>query len=261
MGALLLRFVWSPGAPGRPPVVICTQSVRDGAAIVIHRQRGPVASSRVMSCHVASCRVMSSHLRSCHVAMLCRVMSGHVASCHLCHAMRHDMSRFRHVTSRGGVSAMNVAMLCRVMSYHVWSCRIMSSLSCPGMSRRVMSRHVVSGHVMPCHVVSCPCLSCRTASRRDRRPQHIDTATSLSHYANARRSHSRSSYSYRSRSHRLRSHRSPSCARVVLSTSHSFRLRLPTRVFYFSFRGGVIRSYFCYLCFCPENGKTESRPE
>ena len=97
---------------------------------------------------------------------------------------------------------------------------------------------VTSRHVMSCHVMS----RCGV-SRREEQPQHIDAATSLSHSANARLSHSHSSCSHHSRSHSLHSHHSHSCARVVLSTSHSFRFRLVTHVFYLSFRCGVVRSF------------------
>ena len=166
-----------------------------------------------MSHHVMSRRVVSR----C-IAAPCRIMSGHVASCHLCHVMSCHITS-RHVTSR------------HVMSCHVTSC------------------HVVSRHVMPCHVVSCRVMSCPVLSRcvvssGEKRPQHIDTATSLSQYANARCSHSQCSLSYHSRSHSLHSHHSHACARVVLSTSHRFRFRLPTHVFSLSFRCGVIRFFF-----------------
>ena len=142
-GFPLLRFV----TPGRSPIVICSQSVlpvrvgdgaarvRDGAAVVIHRQRVDCAriedgaavaicSQDVVPCHVghscpvASCCVMSSQGMSC-----CDVMPCHVASCHLCHVMS-----------------------CHVMSCHVTSRHV--------TSRRVMSRHVMSRNVMPCHVVA-----------------------------------------------------------------------------------------------------------
>ena len=132
---------WSPGRPRRPPTLICSQSavpvrarngavhVRDGAAVVIHRQRVdgaavPIYSQGVVPCHVGACHVLSCHVVSCHVT-----------------------------------------------------------------SRPVTSRHVTSCHAESCHVMSRPVLSHCVVLRREKRPQHIDAATSLSHYANARRSH------------------------------------------------------------------------
>ena len=182
--------------------------VGDGSAVAI-------CSQDVVPCHVGrvlSCRAVS-RVMSCQVAP-CRVMSSQV------------MSR------------------CDVMPCHVVSClatlhHVISVVSC-----HVLARHVASCHVATCrvsHVMSLPVLS--HLSCRDKRPQHIDAATSLSHRAIARRSHSHSSYSYHSRSRSLHSHHSHSCARVAPSTSHGFRFRLPTRVFYLSFRCGVIRSY------------------
>ena len=93
-------------------------------------------------------------------------------------------------------------------SCHVMSCHVMSRHV---TSRHVTSRHVTSRHVMSCHVMSCHVMSCLVllycvVSRREKHPQHIETDTSLSHYANARRSHAHSSYSYHSRSDSLRSH-------------------------------------------------------
>ena len=137
------------------------------------------------SCHLQSargamsfwaCPVLSRRVASCHVAS-CRVMSSQVMSC------------------------------CDVMQCHVVSCPVMSHHVISVTSRHVTSRHVTSRHVMPCYVVPRRVLSCCVVSRREKRPQHIDTATSLSQYASARRSHS---------------HHSHSWARVVLSTSHSF---------------------------------------
>ena len=89
-------------------------------------------------------------------------------------------------------------------------------MPCHVVSRRVMSHHVIS--VMSCHVMSCHVMSCRVmsrpvpsrcgVSRREGRPQHIDAATSLSHYPHSRRSHSHSSYSCHSRSRSLQSRHS-----------------------------------------------------
>ena len=164
---------------GRPPIVICTRGgyarrgrlgplgppycdlhsarvacvrwrygavrVRDGAAIVIHRQRMDCA--RVGD--GAAVANFSQDVVPCHVG---RVLSGCVVS-------RHVMSRrvvSRHVIS-GHVMLRCYAVSCPVMSHHV--------MSCQEMSRRVMSRHV-----MPCHVVSCRFLSCRIA------PCHVATS-------------------------------------------------------------------------------------
>ena len=86
------------------------------------------------------------------------------------------------------------------------------------------------------HVASYPVALRRVVLRCERWPQHMYTATSLSHYANARRSHSHCSLSYHSHSHSLLSHHSHACARVVLYNSHRLPFRLPTHVFYLSFR-------------------------
>ena len=126
------------------------------------------------------------------------------------------------------------------MSCHVMSCRVASRRVA---SRRVMSYHVMPGHVMPYHIVSCRIASCYVAKSGHK----ILTQLPHSHYANARRSHSHSSCSYHSRSYSLHSHHSDLCARVALSTNHSFRFRLPAHVLYFSFRCGVIRSYISHL--------------
>ena len=181
--------------------------------------------SRVMlhqACKVVSCRVASCHVMSCHLDLRCYAMS--------CPVMSHH------------VICVISLMSCHVMSCHVMSCHVMS---CHVMPCHAMPCRVMSCHVMSCHTVSLAVLSHWVVSRRDKRPQHIDTTTSLSHYANARRSHSHSSYSYHSRSHRLHSHHSHSCARVLPSTSHSFRFRLPTHVFYLGFRCGYPVLLFC----------------
>ena len=96
--------------------------------------------------------------------------------------------RSRRVVSRqvisGHVMLRRSAVSCLLMSHHV-----IFFMSC-----HVASCYVALCHFMSCRVMSLPVLSHCVASRRDQRPQHIDTATSLSHYANVRRSHSHSSY-------------------------------------------------------------------
>ena len=79
---------------------------------------------------------------------------------------------------------------------------------------------VLSCHVASCHVASRPILSRCVVSGCESRLQHIGTATSLSHCANAPRSHSHCSLSYHSHSHSLRPHHSHACAHVVLYNSH-----------------------------------------
>ena len=172
--------------------------VRDGAAVMIHRHRVDgarvgdgaavvICSQDVVPCpvvRVVSCRVvvMSRHVMSCCDVKPCHVGSRRIMSSLSC-----------HVTSRTSP---------HVMPRHVMSCHVMSC--------HVMSCHVMSCHVTPCHGVSLSCrvLSCRIASCCEGRPQHIDAATSLSHYAHSRRSQSHRSYSYHSCSHSLHSHHS-----------------------------------------------------
>ena len=190
------------------------------------------------------CPVASCHLRLCHVAMLCGVMSCRVQSCGImsslsyhvmsCHVMACHVASC-HVATVSRQSC-HVAMLCRVMSCHVWSQshHVTSVMSCHVLACNVASCHVALCHIMSCRVMSCHVAFCPSliASRHVVTSGHNTlTATSLSHYTNARRSHSHSSCSHHSRSHNLYSHRSHSCARVVLSTSHSLRIRLPTYVF------------------------------
>ena len=210
---------WSPG-PRRPPIVICAQSAtaracwrwrcaRSGRRC--HRgSQGvdgaavPICSQGVVPCHVGARHVLSCHVASCHVT------SRRVASCHL--------------------SSCHVAMLCRVMSCHVLSC-----VSC----------HVMSRHVMPCHVVSCRVLSCRFASCYVAKSGHNTLAhlphsyTTQTHAAHTQQL----IFIFHSRSHSLHSRHSHSCARVVLSTSHSFRFRLPTNVFFFQMWGYPVLLY------------------
>ena len=218
--------------------MICAQSVvpvrvgdgavrgRDGAAIVIHWQG--VDCARVGNgAAVPICKQDVRHVMS---GVSCHDASCHVATC--------------RVMSSGHVMLRCYAASCRLMSGHVASCHLCNVMSCHVTSRHVTSRYVKSSHAVLGHVMSVAVLSYCVVSRLEKQPQHIDTATSLSHYANARRSHAHSSYSYHSCSDSLHSHHSHSCTRVVLSTSHSFRFFLLTHVFYLSFRCGVIRSYY-----------------
>ena len=102
------------------------------------------------------------------------------AACLLCARWRWGCGC--HLQSgRGAMSC----RACSVLSRGVASCDVTSRrvASCHVMSCHVMSRHVTSRHVMPCYVVSRRVLSRCVVSRREKRPQHIDTATSLSHYA------------------------------------------------------------------------------
>ena len=142
---------------------------------------------RVLSCHVASChvtsrRVASCHLMSCHVAMLRRVMSCHVRSGRIMSSLSCPFTPRRRVMSS------------QVMSCHVTSRRVLSSLLGRVMSCDVTSRHVTSCHAASRRVTSRPFLSPCAVFLRGKRPRNIDTATSLSHFANALRSHPHSSF-------------------------------------------------------------------
>ena len=108
--------------------------VRDGAAILIHRQR--VDCARVGD--GAAVAIGSQDVVPCHVGRVlsCRVVSHHVMS--------------RSVVSR------------RATSCHV----IMSCLSCHAMSCHVRSHHIRSHHVTSCHVTSCHAVPCRFLSCR-----------------------------------------------------------------------------------------------
>ena len=121
----------------------------------------------------------------------------------------------------------------RVLSFRAVSRHVISGhviLRCYAVSCRVMSSHVASCHL--CHVMSCHAVLCRVTSRpvalrcvaaRKAATTH-DTAIylTLTLRKGTPLTLTELMFIYHSRSHSLHSHRSHLCARVVLSTSHSF---------------------------------------
>ena len=143
---------WSPGAPGRPPLVFCTQSV---LPVRVWKWRCARSGLRCHCDSQAACGLCarwrwgcSYDLLSGRGAMSCRVcpvLSRRVASCIV---SRRGVSR--HVIS-GHDMLRCYAVSCCVMHGHVASCHLchvtlrhVTSRYMSRMSRCVMSRHVTS---------------------------------------------------------------------------------------------------------------------